>query len=96
MNQTRHLGYLLTLGSTLMLLLPVSVQAQGGKQLVEANCMSCHANDVYTRDNRKVKNLASLHTQVEACNTQLGTGWFPEDVTAVVDYLNQHHYKFKK
>jgi hypothetical protein len=76
-----------------------SVLAQAnpeGKTLVEANCISCHASDVYTRDNRKVKQYITLQTQVEACNTQLGTGWFPEDVHAVVDYLNQNHYKFKK
>ncbi len=76
--------------------LPLLAQADDGKKLVEENCMSCHATELYKRDNKKVKNFIGLSTQVEACNTQVGTGWFPEDVHAVVDYLNQQHYKFKK
>jgi len=39
--------------------------------------------------------LAYLGTSVENCNTQLGTGWFPEDVQAVTKYLNATYYKLK-
>jgi mono/diheme cytochrome c family protein len=66
-----------------------------GKALHDKNCMSCHQAEMYKRDNRKVKTLAYLGTSVENCNTQLGTGWFPEDVQAVTKYLNATYYKLK-
>jgi mono/diheme cytochrome c family protein len=66
-----------------------------GKALHDKNCMGCHQAEMYKRDNRKVKTLAYLGTSVENCNTQLGTGWFPEDVQAVTKYLNATYYKLK-
>jgi len=66
-----------------------------GKALHDKNCMTCHQAEIYKRDNRKVKTLTSLSTAVENCNTQLGTGWFPEDVQAVTKYLNTTFYKVK-
>jgi mono/diheme cytochrome c family protein len=66
-----------------------------GKALHNENCLSCHQAEMYRRDNRKVKTLAYLGTSVENCNTQLGTGWFPEDVQAVAKYLNATYYKVK-
>jgi hypothetical protein len=73
-----------------------TIMVSEGASLHEKNCLSCHQTDIYQREGRKVKNLSSLATAVENCNTQLGTGWFPEDVSAVVDYLNKNYYKFKK
>jgi mono/diheme cytochrome c family protein len=78
--------------------LSLTVQASmitEGQSLHEKNCVSCHQSDIYTRDNRKVNTLSYLGTSVENCNTQLGTGWFPEDVQAVVKYLNATYYKLK-
>jgi hypothetical protein len=92
MNTTHRL---ITLMTGLSLFASQELFANEAKGLLEGNCMKCHTTEVYNRDNRKVKNLMGLHTQVEACNTQIGTGWFPEDTSAVVDYLNQQHYKFK-
>jgi mono/diheme cytochrome c family protein len=69
--------------------------SNNAKKLVQANCISCHQAEVYQRDNRKVKSLTSLATFVENCNTQTSAGWFPEDVDAVVKYLNANYYKFK-
>ena len=82
-------------GACLAFSAPSFANADHAKKLIQANCVSCHQADVYKRDNRKVKNLASLSTFVENCNTQTAAGWFPEDVDAVVKYLNANYYKFK-
>lgn len=86
----------IVLGLTLSQVAAFSAMAMDAKGLLDQQCVSCHQADIYKRDNRKVKSLTSLGTAVENCNTQLSTGWFPEDVDAVVKYLNQHYYKFKR
>ncbi|MBP7900382.1 MAG: cytochrome c [Gammaproteobacteria bacterium] len=87
--------HLLLAGACFAISAPSFANSDHAKKLVQANCVSCHQTEVYTRDNRKVKNLSSLATFVENCNTQTAAGWFPEDVDAVVKYLNANYYKFK-
>ena len=74
----------------------------GKKLAATANCAKCHIKSVggdgsrmYTRPDRKVKNAKQLLTQVGVCNTQLNTGWFPEDEEHVAAFLNRDYYKFK-
>jgi hypothetical protein len=62
--------------------------------LLQKNCTSCHGSEVYTRPDRKIHSLSALKTQVEACNTNLDKGMFPEEVDAVANLLNQEYYKF--
>jgi len=76
--------------------------AIGEKLATAANCAKCHSQRVggdgsrmYTRPEHKVKNPGQLLTQVQACNTMLNTGWFPEDEENVAAYLNRKYYKFK-
>lgn len=73
----------------------------GRKLLKEHRCAECHAkkfggngSDVY-RPMEKVKTAGQLRGMVEACNTELNFGMFPEEVTAVAAVLNKDHYKFK-
>ena len=73
----------------------------GRKLLKEHRCAECHAkkfggdgSDVY-RPLEKVKTAGQLRGMVEACNTELNFGMFPEEVTAVAAVLNKDHYKFK-
>ena len=66
-----------------------------GKSLKEQNCMGCHEDDVYTRQDRRVTSLAALGKQVRRCEFTLGLQWFDEDVNDVVAYLNENFYKFK-
>ncbi|MBF0380152.1 MAG: cytochrome c [Magnetococcales bacterium] len=82
----------------------VAADAQNGKALHDASCLtSCHSsrvdgpsNDMYKRSNRR-KSLAKLTMQVEFCNQQvLNSEWWPEDVSDVVEYLNNEFYHFKK
>lgn len=76
--------------------------AQGETLVAEAQCESCHADklggdgtQIYLRNDRRVNSLAQLATQVSVCNSQLSTGWFPDDEAHVAAYLNQRYYKFR-
>ena len=76
-----------------------------GKQMVEKNCIACHAsrfddNDdgsaIYTRKDRKVKTASGLLAQIRSCNTNLGLKWFEDEELHVASYLNKTYYKFEK
>lgn len=73
-----------------------------GKQMVEKNCISCHASSfggdgsgIYTREDRIIKTPKGLIQQVRNCNTNLGLKWFEDEELHVAAYLNQTYYKFK-
>jgi cytochrome c553 len=68
---------------------------KNGKQLQQANCMSCHDDGMYTREDRKVNTLDGLNKQVRRCELTLGLQWFDDDVSDVSAYLNDGFYKFK-
>ena len=81
---------------------PKADPAIGKKLYAAAACDKCHSGKVggdgsrmYTRPDHKVTNPAKLLAQVRMCNTQLNTGWFPEDEENVAAYLNREFYKFK-
>ncbi len=76
-----------------------------GKQMVEKNCVACHASRfddngdgsaIYTRKDRKVKTASGLLTQIRSCNTNLGLKWFEDEELHVASYLNKTYYKFEK
>ena len=73
----------------------LAADIKNGKQLQQKNCMSCHDDGMYTRDERRVKNLSSLRSQVQRCESTLGLTWFDEEVDDVTAYLNKSFYKFK-
>ncbi|MDJ0740195.1 MAG: hypothetical protein QNJ91_10785 [Gammaproteobacteria bacterium] len=60
----------------------------------DSNCMRCHDNSVYTRDNRRVRDHAMLEAQVARCDAMLETKLFPDDLALLVDHLNRNFYKF--
>jgi cytochrome c553 len=75
--------------------------ANTGKALVERDCVSCHAakfpgdpDRMYTRPEHRVKTPAKLLAQVQACNTNLAKGYFPEEEEHIAAYLNLEFYKF--
>jgi hypothetical protein len=43
-----------------------------------------------------MNSFSALKTQVEACNTNLNTQMFPEEVAAVATLLNEEYYKFEQ
>lgn len=67
-----------------------------GKGVHDANCISCHDVGVYTRADRKVKDLDQLTAQVQRCDANLGAKLSAEEIGKVIDYLNQAFYKFPK
>ena len=76
--------------------------SEAGKALVEKDCVSCHAarfpgdpDKMYTRADHRVKTPAQLLSQVQACNTNLGKGYFPDEEEHIAAYLNLEFYKFK-
>jgi hypothetical protein len=73
-----------------------------GQPLVERDCNGCHvrlvgdADRIYTRGDRRVRTPAHLQAQVAYCNTQLATGYFPDDEAHVAAWLNQRYYRFAR
>jgi len=76
----------------------LSEQAQEGKELyLDANCVQCHGNDgSFDIKNHKAKDIAGLASWVRACDATLETGWFPEEQSSVIKYLNESYYKYNK
>jgi cytochrome c5 len=75
------------------LLGPASVWADG-KALVDRYCVGCHADEVYTRPDRKIRSLDTLRLQVLRCNAMTKSGLTDEDIAAIVEHLNKSFYKF--
>jgi predicted lipase len=73
----------------------LAADVNNGKKLQQKNCMKCHDDGMYTRDDRFIKNESSLRTQVQRCESTLGLTWFDEEVNDVTAYLNQSFYHFK-
>ena len=71
-----------------------SVWAADGKALVDRYCVGCHADEVYTRPDRKMRSLDTLRLQVLRCNAMTKSGLTDEDIAAIVDHLNKSFYKF--
>jgi cytochrome c5 len=73
-----------------------------GKALVDRDCVGCHAarfagdpDQMYRRADRRIKTPEALLAQVQACNTNLGKNYFPEEEEHIAAYLNLEFYKFK-
>ncbi len=67
---------------------------KAGKELVTKHCSSCHQSEMYTREDHKVKSPEELLSRVKACDANLGTALFDEDIIAVAKYLDKSFYKF--
>jgi len=67
-----------------------------GKQLHDANCLSCHTPEIYTREDRIVNNYRQLQERVRQCELANELTWFEEEIGAVIKYLNTNYYHFNK
>ncbi len=70
--------------------------SEGQALFEEAQCIQCHQARPFNGPNTKVNSLSGLNSMVEACNTNLNIGWFPEEVSAVTHYLNKTYYHFPR
>jgi cytochrome c1 len=75
--------------------------AARGAQLERDNCSACHAarfqgdaSLIYLRRNRRVSSYDGLISQVKFCENNLGLTWFDDQITDVVEHLNQDYYHF--
>jgi len=86
----------LTIGtiSLAFALLAGPLQADEGKALYSENCTKCHSSEVFTREDRGIKNLDALKTRVKQCTGAAEVKWTPEQIQVVADYLNKDFYKF--
>jgi hypothetical protein len=79
-----------------------AVDLKNGKIVHDKNCTSCHiakygkdGSGVYTKENRLVKNYSMLVQRVKACDINTNAGFHDDEVTNVIEYLNNSYYKFK-
>jgi len=70
------------------------LQADKGKELFEDKCTRCHSTELFTREDRSVKNLEVLHTRVKVCSIAAEAEWADDKISTVVEYLNKNFYKF--
>ena len=73
-----------------------------GAPLASKDCVACHArrfdgdaDRIYLRAERKVRTPAQLAAQISFCNTELSTGYFPDEEEHIAAFLNQSYYHFK-
>ena len=66
----------------------------GEKLFAASECLSCHGTEVFTAEDRKIKDLKALDSQVRLCDSNLNTNWFDTEIHDVVAYLNEQYYKF--
>ncbi len=68
--------------------------ADAGKTIYDKSCTGCHDTSVFTRADRKVKDLDKLRSRVRQCSFAIESKWFDDDIEAVTQYLNNSFYKF--
>jgi mono/diheme cytochrome c family protein len=71
-----------------------AADVENGNDLHFEHCTGCHGDEVYTRDDRKMKDLAQLGRQVRFCQNAVGATWFDDEVDDVIEYLNTTFYHF--
>jgi len=84
----------------IMAVLWTSTVFADGKKLHDSSCMQCHsslmapnkANEIYTRTNRKITNLAGLTKRVRSCSLAADADWTSEQRQQVVRYLTDTYY----
>ncbi len=80
----------------LLFSLPVqAVDIENGKALHDANCLRCHNETQYTREDKIVKSFEELRERISFCELSAEMAWFEEEIDDVTAYLNNSFYHFK-
>jgi len=87
--------------SLLILLAPSASAASlpgdsaNGKRLLDANCMTCHQTEIFTRKDRQVQSLDALKEQLVACSHAAKTDFSASEMQDLLKYLNDQFYHFE-
>jgi hypothetical protein len=76
---------------------PVAAQVAAssrGQLLYETHCIECHNAQVHWRDQRQVRDWATLKQWVAHWQREARLDWSEADVAAVAHYLNATIYRF--
>jgi mono/diheme cytochrome c family protein len=65
-----------------------------GQRLLDANCMTCHQTDIFTRKDRKVQSLDALKDQLVACSHAAKKDFSASEMQDLLKYLNDQFYHF--
>jgi len=81
--------------TSLLLSLPVqAIDIENGKILHDENCLRCHNETQYTRENRIVNSFDELRERISLCELSAEMAWFDEEIDDVTAYLNNAFYRF--
>lgn len=65
-----------------------------GQMLYENHCTACHKKQVYTRVNRKAKNIQQIKFWIIRHSRNFQLNWRNDEINAVTLYLSEHHYGY--
>jgi len=85
---------LLSTGTTLAI--EPADNTDDGKVLHDQYCQRCHDNAVYTRPDSIIFSLTALEKRVRFCESMAAAAWSEPQMKAVITYLNQRFYHFKR
>lgn len=71
-----------------------AANVERGQLLYENHCTVCHTSVAHVRSGRKAHSLADIRKQVLRWSKHLDLKWGADEVSDVVDYLNQNYYQF--
>ena len=66
-----------------------------GQRLLDANCMTCHQTDIFTRKDRQVQSLDTLKEQLVACSHAAKKDFSASEMQDLLKYLNDQFYHFE-
>ena len=72
----------------------LAADLKNGKSLHDKNCLRCHDESKYTRQDRMIKNFQQLHERIKQCELMAELTWFDEEIDDVTAYLNNQFYHF--
>jgi mono/diheme cytochrome c family protein len=71
-----------------------AVDIENGKTLHNDNCLRCHNETKYIRENRIVNSFDELRERISQCEIMAEMAWFDEEIDDVTAYLNKAFYHF--
>jgi hypothetical protein len=72
--------------------LPAAAKSRD-EPLYRTHCLECHSEQKHWRQKQTVRDWPSLRAQVRFWQAQTRLGWGDGDITSVVNYLNDTHYR---